>query len=304
MSKIIGKIILALYVIALGFYFIYYNNGLDTGVPGYISALQIDLFGSAYTKITIGLAMAVFLIPPLVLLAFIKKPGRAPREPGTKPAPGWAENLVAAGVVAAVVAVAAHFFLRHEIEVNNAAKIYQIDLSDGAKKLPEDAKYVSVVGKVQDDYLYVIETVEDSRTESAKVYVPITGRSWTPDQPIAYVAKLNYGYSTRPAKDGKGLDYSVDETLGNPAKPYAAEVSTSGVPLAVAHGYEKEANLKLADTLYLLDQTAFPGGKPRDRYEDIEPFMPWLIPAGLPLSGILLLIGLVGLRLQRRRADA
>jgi hypothetical protein len=304
MSKIIGKIILALYVIALGFYFIYYNNGLDTGLPGYISALQIDLFGSAYDKITIGLAMAIFLIPPLVLVAVIKKPGRAPREPGTKPPPGWAENLVAAGVVGAVVAVGAHFFLGHEIEVNSSAKIYQVDLSDESKKLPDDAKYVSVVGQVQDDYLYVIETVNGSRTESAKLYVPITGRTWTPDQPITYVARLSYGYSTSPAKDGKDLDYSIDETVGNPARPFAAEISKSGVPLAVAHGYEKEANLKLADTLYLLDQTEFPGGKPRDKYRDIEPFLPWLIPAGLPVSGILLLIGVVGLRLRRREADA
>jgi hypothetical protein len=76
------------------------------------------------------------------------------------------------------------------------------------------------------------------------------------------------------------------------------------VPVAVANGYENEAGLRLAEKLYLLRQTAFSDGKPMNKYRDIEPLMPWLIPGGLPLGGILILVGLVGLRLRRRQSDA
>jgi hypothetical protein len=81
-------------------------------------------------------------------------------------------------------------------------------------------------------------------------------------------------------------------------------MSTSGVPVAVARSYAQEAHLKLADKLYLLEQTGFPGGKPRNKYEDVMPVLPWLLPAGLPIGGALLLAGLLGLLGQRRQSGA
>jgi hypothetical protein len=212
MSKIIGKIAFGLYLLVVAFYFIYYNNGLDTGLPGYIAAIQDRWFGGADERLTIGLAAMIFLIPLIAVMAFTKRPGRTPQKPVTKPGSDWAESLVATGVVVAVVALAAHFFLGNEIEVNNSAKIYQIDLNDDSMKLPDDARYASVFGKFQGKYLFVIESVRNGKTDSAKVYVPITAKTWTPDQPVTHVAELSYGYSYEPAKDGKGRDYSIDES--------------------------------------------------------------------------------------------
>jgi hypothetical protein len=62
--------------------------------------------------------------------------------------------------------------------------------------------------------------------------------------------------------------------------------------------------LKLADNLYLLEQTGFPGGKPLNKYEEFMPLLPWLLPAGLPISAILLLAGLVGLLFWQRQQRA
>jgi hypothetical protein len=81
-------------------------------------------------------------------------------------------------------------------------------------------------------------------------------------------------------------------------------VSASGVPLAVARAFAQEDHLKLAETLSLLDENGFPGGKPPNRYEYVMPIMSWLLPAGLPIGAVLMLAGAVGFCRQRQRSAA
>jgi hypothetical protein len=47
-----------------------------------------------------------------------------------------------------------------------------------------------------------------------------------------------------------------------------------------------------------------PGGKPLNKYEDVVSLLPWLLPAGLPISAVLLLAGLVGLLFWQRQQRA
>ena len=51
-------------------------------------------------------------------------------------------------------------------------------------------------------------------------------------------------------------------------------------------------------------QTGFPGGKPLNKYEDVVALLPWLLPAGLPISAVLLLAGFVGLFFLQRQQQA
>jgi hypothetical protein len=172
--------------------------------------------------------------------------------------------------------------------------------------LPDDVKFVSAIGKIQGDYLYIIEKTRSGRTERTTVYAPFTGRRWTPDRPVAYIVQLHHGYVTKPSADGKSRAYAIaqDDAEKTATRPFEAELSTSGVPVAVARSLAQEDHLKLADGLYLLEQTGFPGGKPLNKYEDVVSLLPWLLPAGLPTSAVLLLAGLVGLLFGQRQRQA
>jgi hypothetical protein len=298
-----------LYGVAAGFYLLRYNNGLDTGVPGYLAALQLEWLGSADERITIWATMAVFLVPFLIVAAMVaailRRTAPRPRDAGAKPLPDWPGNLLSGAAIVAILAVSAHFFLTDEIERTSSAKIYQLNLND-SEKLPSEVKFVSAIGRIQGDYLYIIEKTRSGGTERTTVYAPFTGRRWTPDQPVAYIVQLHHGYVTKPSADGKSRAYSIaqDDAEKTAARPLEAELSTSGVPIAVARSLAQEDHLKLADKLYLLEQTGFPGGKPLNKYEDVVSLLPWLLPAGLPISAVLLLAGLVGLLFGQRQRQA
>jgi hypothetical protein len=303
------RVALCLYGVAAGLYLLRYNNGLDTGVPGYLAALQFEWFGLADERITIWATMAVLLVPFFIVAAMVAailgRIAPRPRDAGAKPLPDWPGNLLSGAAIVAILAVSAHVFLTDEIERTSSAKIYQLNLND-SKKLPDDVKFVTAIGRIQGDYLYIIEKTRSGRTERATVYAPFTGRQWTPDRPVAYIVELHYGYVTKPSADGKSQEYSIaqDDAEKTAAKPFEAELSTSGVPVAVARSLAQGDHLKLADNLYLLEQTGFPGGKPLNKYEEFMPLLPWLLPAGLPISAILLLAGLVGLLFWQRQQRA
>jgi hypothetical protein len=304
-ERIAYRVAVCLYAVGVGFYFLRYNNGFGTGLPGYLAALQFEWLGSADEKLTVGATMLVAFAPFLSVGVILNKLAPRPRDPTASRPPDWPTKLVSNGVIVVILAVSAHFFLRDEIERTSAANVVRANLND-SEQLPENARFASVIGKIQGDDLYVIEKTRSGRTERATVYAPFTGRQWTPDQTVAYVVRLDYGYGTRPSADGKGKEYSIaaNDAERTAARPFEAEMSASGVPVAVARSYAQEAHLKLADKLYLLEQTGFPGGKPRNKYEDVMPVLPWLLPAGLPIGGALLLAGLVGLLGQRRQSGA
>ena len=292
MRNIIGKIAFGLYSAGVVFYLLYDNHGLDTGIPGYLVKIQFQLFGTANERWTIYLATAILFAPLAILVGFLGKRKKKLQKTEAKPTSEVPETLVAAGVVVAVIALTAIFFFTHEIAAIKSAKIYETDLGDASKTLPEDARYVSMLGRIQDHYSYTIQSTRFGRAESFSTYAPITARTWTPDQPITYVTEIRYGYDARKNK------------LGTPAEPYQAEILPSGVPTAVAQAYEHDAHLKLANTVYLLSETAFIDGKPRDDYVYIEPYLPWLIPVGLPLAAVLFVTGLIGLRIRQGPAMA
>ena len=294
-----------LYVVAAAFYVLRYNNGLDTGVPGYLAALQFEWFGSADQRITMWASMGVFLVPFFIVEAIVRRIAPRRRDADATPLPDWPGNLLSGAAIVAILAVSAHFFLTDEMERLSSAKIYQLNLND-SEKLPDDVKFVSAIGRIQGEYLYVIEKTRSGRTETTTVYAPFTGGRWTPDRPVTYIVQLHHGYGTKPSADGKSRAYSIarDAAEATAARPFQAGLSTSGVPVAVARSFAQEDHLKLADKLYLLEQTGFPGGKPQNKYKDVMPLLPWLLPAGLPISAVLLLAGLAGLLFSQRQRQA
>jgi hypothetical protein len=303
MWKIVERIAFCLYAVAVGFYFLRYNNGLDTGLPGYLAALQLEWLGSADHNLTVGATMLVALAPFLVVAAIVRR--LAPRDPNATRLPEGPAKLLSNGVIVAILAVSAYVFLTNEVARIDAAKVYRLNLSE-AEKSPEDAEFVSAIGRIQGGYLYVLEKTRSGRQESATVYAPFTEPQWTPDQPVSYVVALGYGYGTRPSPNGKDREYSIADKDADrtAASPFEAEISADAVPLAVARAFAQDAHLKLADKLYLLKQSGFPGGKPRNKYEYVMPILPWLLPAGLPIGGALLLAGVVGLLWHRRQSAA
>jgi len=131
-------------------------------------------------------------------------------DPNRRSFPEGAGKQLSAGAIVAILAVSAYSFLTNEIEQTSDAGIQQVDLNQSGQ-LPAGASYANVTGKMQSAYLYVIEKESYGRTERATVYAPITGRQWTPNQPVAYIVALHHGYSTRQSPDGKTVEYSIDE---------------------------------------------------------------------------------------------
>jgi len=53
MFKVIERVAFCLYLVGVVLYFLRYNNNsMDTGLPGYLVALQFQLFGSADERMT------------------------------------------------------------------------------------------------------------------------------------------------------------------------------------------------------------------------------------------------------------
>jgi hypothetical protein len=303
MRTILRRVSFFLYGAAVLFYFLRYNNGLDSGLPGLLAALQMELLGSANEKITIIATAIMCFIPYFAATAVIQKFLPQQAAPGLRVQPEWPENLLSAGIIVAILAVGAHFFIASENEARNSAIINRLDLN-ASGELPENARFVSAFGRIQSNYLFAIRHLRSGRVERATIYVPFTAKNWAPDKPVSYILQLDYGYARRPSADGRGETYYIDDSERYAGKAFEAEISAAGVPVAVARSYERDGGLKLATKLYLLKQTAFVGGKPRNPYEDLEPLVPWLLPAGLPAAGLLLILGLIGFARRRRQAAA
>ena len=189
------------------------------------------------------------------------------------------------------------------MERQASAKIYRVNLNAG-EKVPEGAEYVTAVGRIQRDYLYVIdEEKRAGRVQSARVYSPFTAAQWTAERPASYIVALHYGYYTRPSRDGTELEYSLDDNNAErtAARPSEADVSTRGTCRRCPR-LRAETPSEACRQPLLLDQTGFPDGKPQDKYGDIRPVLPWLLPAGRPLGAALVLVGAVGLLRQQSPA--
>src|SRR5260370_274430 len=152
--------------------------------------------------------MLVALVPFLIVAAVVRKFAPRPLDANARLLPDWPAKLLSNGVTIAILVVSAHCFLKDEMERTSSAKIYPLNLN-GSDKLPEDAKFMNAIGRVEGEYLYVIEQTRSGRSKRATVYAPFTGRQWTPDQSVAYVVRLHYGYGSKPSADGKGREYSI-----------------------------------------------------------------------------------------------
>lgn len=72
-ERIAFRVTFCLYAVAVGFYFVRYNNGLDPGIPGYLAALRLEWFGEADPGFTIRATMSVALVPFLIVAAVVRK---------------------------------------------------------------------------------------------------------------------------------------------------------------------------------------------------------------------------------------
>lgn len=275
-----------------------YGGASHTGLVGWLTALQIQLFGSASDNLSIGLpaAVAVSLLvalarrfDPRVLTAVPARP--APGSDGRPPALRW-RPLLGMAAVPVLLSLPIYYFVQHRAEADEHRAIVPLDLiSQPNAPVPADTKYVRLQAVFQTDYQYVLEQTSYGRVEKTDRYVPLTGPDWQPNQPVRFFLDT----STSAYFDAANQrTLSFDDTTPFPGT-FAGELSSGVLPTVARLDFEKQG-LRLADSYYLLDLMYLPNGQLPSAVSQQY----WLIPVFGAILGFAILLGGGLSRLIRR----
>jgi len=174
---------------ALAFAYIIFSNETQTGICGYLVALQLKWSGQASEHITMMVAILLFALPLLAVFPALLDL-RIPRVddkliqlPVTYPARLQSWKMVFAITSIPVILTAGAFaFLRISASRDQAATVYSLDLDAEPDTLATAAKFVEIKGTVRRRFVFGIQ---DGNATDA--YAPLTGSAWTVDKPIKYL---------------------------------------------------------------------------------------------------------------------
>lgn len=184
----------------LAFAFIYpaYSTINQTGLGGYLIALELETFGVAYLKLTIILGFLILLAPFTAIAVAIEKlkPGIGARQPRVATSTGspfylsWKGILLmTAGALAITAAISGVFVYLGMRESRQA--IQEVNLGDPSASLPGTTSFVKLSGVIAREYL----TGYTERKSRTHVYVPITEAGWTPDEPVRFLIHHEFSSS-------------------------------------------------------------------------------------------------------------
>jgi hypothetical protein len=274
-----------LYCLLAGLYIVY-SLGMETGLPGYVSALQIEVFGSFSEFVTMLITMVLFgilwlvvwiiakwLAPSLLVREVADTEVPKPFDPGSTKGILWMSltPLILSLLVAAVLYVTA-------MQEKNE-KVY--DINAGLSMPPAHAKFIQLTGVpgVYSGY------TEDSTTSSMTyLYFPLTSPGWKSGAPVQFFV-LYQPFNYNP--DHPSLP---SEFFSKTPKQFAGKLGGS-LPVLVKRDLEK-SGLKIGQPYYVVDYKNLPNDDPIAHYVALA--------IGVCLSFSLLLGGLLRRRMARR----
>jgi hypothetical protein len=246
-----------------------YSIYTQTGLGGYLIALQFKIFGAASFKMTFLAGMIILMIAatPVVwlaekLLSKVIGPepyvavARAAVVLNTAPKDGysWKWILVAGSaplVLGAVVAAALFLIDQHD----RKQTVYTLELTDGPPVLPEGAKFVEIKGLVKGRYLAGYKERPTAGSDyDLHLFAPITGPNWTVADPVQFIlhrtTKGPPGSWNSAGRDGQALPDSFTRQ---------GMVTSSGklggtLPVIVGQSF-KSKGISIAPSVLVIDWT-------------------------------------------------
>ena len=247
-----------------------YGFSTGTGLRGWITKLQFDLFGAAYDKVTLISTMLVLLIPLGIVRYWLEKKnliGKAAENGEPFNAAAWIKSL-SAPMLAALFAAAllpamlgygiySYYYALNQKELQE--KIYDIDLNRNPNVEIGDAHYVRLRGKLHEDLTYTVEqkTGYSKNDPQAERYTPLTAENWNESAPVRFIY-----YS-----QGVVLSKFPNRFGREPETVYGGKVTDATLPVDVRGEYEK-VGPKLAENIRVVRSEYFIEDKIPDRFRD------------------------------------
>jgi hypothetical protein len=285
------------YLVAVIVYMIE-STETQTGLFGYLMAVQMHAFGVVHESVTAILGMFLCLLPVLCLMGVIEKfyPGASGLVPtATTPVRrlqdvqlSWKHVLMIPLIPLVAMVVIGTVMLLMANSQNQ--KVYKIDLEDKAVSVPKGAVFVELNAILLRGYVtgYREETDNPSSVQNkVHVYAPLAGPGWTPAEPVRY-----FVHHVRPSSATAGLPPAFHER--GPAR-FPGKLGGS-LPVVATQAFESKG-LKIAPGYAVVDWTEIYGdqGPTSDRYDAV-------IMTGV-VGGLLTLVlfgSLVGIKMSKR----
>lgn len=267
-----------------------YGLFTGTGLSGWMTKLQFDLFDVAYEKLTILLSLLVLLIPLGIARYWLGKKNlieKAGEEDEPFNATVWIKSLsvpvwaglLAAALLPAITGYAAYSYYYALNQKELQEKIYDVDLNRDPAVEIGDAHYVRLRGVLQEDLTYTIEkeTSYSKNDTRAERYTPLTADAWDESVPVRFI------YYSPSAVLSKFPSW-----LGREPEPvFDGVITDATLPVYVRSEYEK-AGLKLAGDVRVVRSEYFIDGKIPDRFRDS--YANIFLYGGIGLSGLLVFL--------------
>jgi len=204
------QIVVIIWLLAVMVYCIY-SSITESGLAAYVMELEMAVFGVAGTRITMLLTMFLLFVPASVAPTIVAKlfPSQVWIDANTitppnadVPKPGLLERMnqpvqiqhiswkAVLWVTAIPVALAAILYpiLNYSDKRDQQEKIYTIDLKAGAPDPPKQAKFVELTGLIARPYVVMFKKTSGG-SASYELFAPITGKGWTPADPVRFVVR-------------------------------------------------------------------------------------------------------------------
>ena len=289
----IFEIIYFILVFAYGAYGLF----TGTGLSGWMTKLQFDLFGVAYEKLTVILTMLLLLIPLGIARYCLEKTNliaKATENGEPFDTAVWIKSLsaprlaalFAAALLPAILGYGIYscYYVLNQKELQE--KIYDINLNRNPTVEIGNAHYVRLRGVLQEDLTYTIEkeTSYSKRDTQAERYTPLTAENWDESVPVRFVY-----YS-------QGVVLSkLPSWFGREPEPvFDGKITDTALPVYVRGEYEK-VGLKLAEDVRVVRSERFTGDQIPDRFR--ESYAHIFLYGGIALSAFIAFL-LVLLKIQ------
>jgi hypothetical protein len=298
------KLLVALYFVYLllvGGY-LTYGTFTQTGLGGWVLAQELEWFGSASQRLTVLLPLVVAMVLPLLLLApFLPKGERAqlagPLLPQQSAQPISWKQLLVLGLAPPLVALPTYYYVQRQAEHDENRPVVSIDLvARPDTPVVATTKFVRLQAVLQTDYQYVLRETSYSQVRKTDRYIPLTGPSWQPGQPVHFFLDTSTDAYFDEANQRSIL---FDQATPFPAT-FSGQLHPNALPLVVQRAFAQH-RVTAAEPHYVLENLYMPNGQPPRAASQQY----WLILVlGIGLGAAILVGGGIGLLIRQRRSLA
>lgn len=206
MSRIVVYLVWAIIVLYTLVAIVYAIQGADaaTGLPGYLLTLQLQLLGTASWKTAALFSMCCYIIPLALaskLVATIapeqtRKFWAASEAMRGEPPIYWLtwQFIFAVTGLMLLGTMVVSALLYFQVQQDQRALVYELDLDHGPVPPSRDAKFVSLTGHVARKFVSAYR-----QGDHVHFIAPVTDAGWSTGKPVRYfVHSTTYGSTEKP----------------------------------------------------------------------------------------------------------